>query len=303
MDAKLCDRCGTVKPHTDYYPVSKTNPKPRTLCKICTCELEREREHAKWNLLVTQKFCPACESTKDARSFKKNEKALDKLDPLCKPCAREWRRILREEGQPRQYYIPDEKLCYTCGQIKSIHDFSLQPDTVDNHKTVCQVCHDYWYRELIEEERQKTWVRPVEGTKHCHDCGQVRSLEEWGSDKKRADGLQPRCKICTNRRRKDARQQLRYEALAYYSKGTFMCACCGEAHCEFLGIDHIHGSGTRHRKDLGNGNKTGQALYRWIKDNDYPDGLRVLCHNCNLSIGFYGYCPHEKERDLVVMNV
>jgi hypothetical protein len=23
-------------------------------------------------------------------------------------------------------------------------------------------------------------------------------------------------------------------------------------------------------------------------------GYRVLCHNCNLARGFYGYCPHEK---------
>jgi hypothetical protein len=21
-----------------------------------------------------------------------------------------------------------------------------------------------------------------------------------------------------------------------------------------------------------------------------------LCHNCNMALGFYGHCPHEKER-------
>jgi hypothetical protein len=23
---------------------------------------------------------------------------------------------------------------------------------------------------------------------------------------------------------------------------------------------------------------------------------RVLCHNCNMALGFYGYCPHHPER-------
>jgi hypothetical protein len=26
--------------------------------------------------------------------------------------------------------------------------------------------------------------------------------------------------------------------------------------------------------------------------NGFPDGYRVLCHNCNMALGQYGYCPH-----------
>jgi hypothetical protein len=29
--------------------------------------------------------------------------------------------------------------------------------------------------------------------------------------------------------------------------------------------------------------------------NNFPDGFQVLCHNCNMSIGLYGYCPHQTE--------
>jgi hypothetical protein len=36
-------------------------------------------------------------------------------------------------------------------------------------------------------------------------------------------------------------------------------------------------------------------LYLWLKRNNYPTGFRVLCHNCNLAIGFYGYCPHHRQ--------
>lgn len=87
---------------------------------------------------------------------------------------------------------------------------------------------------------------------------------------------------------KKNRQLERIEVLAYYSKGTPICECCGESHMEFLGIDHINGGGSKHRKESNCTN-----IYRLLKKNNFPEGYRVLCHNCNLSIGFYGYCPHQ----------
>lgn len=72
------------------------------------------------------------------------------------------------------------------------------------------------------------------------------------------------------------------------------CKCCGESKFEFLAIDHINGEGLKDRKCLG---KTyylnGVAFYRYIINNNYPDKYRLLCHNCNMSLGFYGYCPHK----------
>ena len=68
------------------------------------------------------------------------------------------------------------------------------------------------------------------------------------------------------------------------------CDCCGEAHLEFLTIDHIKGGGTAHRKKL----KTegGSGMYRWLEKNDFPEGFRILCWNCNCALGIFGYCPH-----------
>ena len=42
---------------------------------------------------------------------------------------------------------------------------------------------------------------------------------------------------------------------------------------------------------------SGWRLYKWIKEQDYPDRYRVLCMNCNFSIGMWGYCPHNKMVD------
>lgn len=74
------------------------------------------------------------------------------------------------------------------------------------------------------------------------------------------------------------------------------CACCGETRYEFLCVDHINGGGNRHRELKG----TGHRMWKDIADEGYrPDKYRVLCHNCNMSMGAYGYCPHEKEREKV----
>jgi hypothetical protein len=89
--------------------------------------------------------------------------------------------------------------------------------------------------------------------------------------------------------RKSANKR-RMQVLEHYSKGKFECACCGDKHIEFLAIDHINGGGGKHRVSLGEG---GQYIISWIRNNNYPEGFRVLCHNCNSSLGHYGYCPHE----------
>lgn len=75
-----------------------------------------------------------------------------------------------------------------------------------------------------------------------------------------------------------------------------MCACCGESRDEFLALDHIHGGGTKERRES---RARGAGYWLWIKNN-WPDGLRVLCHNCNASRGAFGYCPHENEIEQVV---
>lgn len=69
------------------------------------------------------------------------------------------------------------------------------------------------------------------------------------------------------------------------------CACCGEDIYEFLTIDHINGGGNKHRKEIGQ-----SVIYKWLIDNDYPDGFRTLCYNCNSSLGHYGYCPHHPKQ-------
>ncbi len=68
------------------------------------------------------------------------------------------------------------------------------------------------------------------------------------------------------------------DIISYYSNGTMKCLKCGFDDIRALQIDHINGGGTKHRRELG---RTGDAFYRWLRLNNYPEGYQVLCCNCN----------------------
>ena len=50
--------------------------------------------------------------------------------------------------------------------------------------------------------------------------------------------------------------------------------------------------GNKHRKQL---KAFGVELYAFLRREGWPPGYQILCHNCNLSKGYYGLCPHWKE--------
>jgi len=82
--------------------------------------------------------------------------------------------------------------------------------------------------------------------------------------------------------------RLREKVLTYYGR---KCQCCGENHLQFLTLDHINNDGAKHRKEVrGTG---GGTIYSWVKQNNYPDTLQILCYNCNMAKAFYKLCPHK----------
>lgn len=82
----------------------------------------------------------------------------------------------------------------------------------------------------------------------------------------------------------------RLEAIAHYSKGENVCACCNENIVRFLTIDHIEINGAEHRRQY-----KINHIARWLKKMKYPKGFQVLCFNCNLGRAHNkGICPHKK---------
>ena len=72
------------------------------------------------------------------------------------------------------------------------------------------------------------------------------------------------------------------------------CFCCGETRFEFLCFDHPKNDGTADRKRLGK-RVTAGTFYRMIVRENFPKRYQPACHNCNMSLGFYGYCPHNPK--------
>lgn len=89
------------------------------------------------------------------------------------------------------------------------------------------------------------------------------------------------------RRNAGRRARLRAEILEVYGA---RCVCCGESEPEFLTLDHVGG-----RRDSHVGATT-YTVYLRIKREGFPrDRYRLLCWNCNVTIGQLGYCPHERK--------
>jgi hypothetical protein len=137
----------------------------------------------------------------------------------------------------------------------------------------------------------------------CSRCKKPKPPIAFSIDSNRRSGRNSWCKKCCRKYAQDrrhiylpkkreasreSRKKLRLEVLTHYSGGTPKCWCCKISILEFLGIDHIHGGGAKHKKLV-------RHVYIWLKRNNFPEGFRVLCHNCNQSLGAYGYCPHDSE--------
>lgn len=87
--------------------------------------------------------------------------------------------------------------------------------------------------------------------------------------------------------RQETKLRLKQEVVAAYGG---CCVCCGESRIEFMTVHHINGGGAQHRKVVG----IGHTFYAWLRRQGYPkDQFRILCYNCNMALGCFGYCPHE----------
>lgn len=165
-----------------------------------------------------------------------------------------------EQDARRKQNLKVQGLCASCGREQAVKG-----------KIYCEKCLLY-FRERIRHRRHE-WAK----VGLCSRCGKNPSLES-----------KKICGMCVEQDLK-SRRKLRLNAFDHY--GGPQCNCCGETTLEFLCIDHINGSGAEHRRN----DPSANAIYRWLKAHNYPKGFRVLCHNCNMSLGIYGHCPHEKS--------
>jgi hypothetical protein len=161
--------------------------------------------------------------------------------------------------------------CTKCGLILEGHEseFYLAPKGRGGYRSECKAC---W------RARNASYFKK-------NEAGIKSNVRKW----KQAN---PQNVLDSNNK---SRYKLRFSLLSHYSKGKMVCACCGEDHIEFLTIDHVNGGGNAHRRSIGNGRTaSGDVFYYWLRDNNYPPGFQVLCHNCNHAKTACGGCPHQR---------
>jgi len=87
------------------------------------------------------------------------------------------------------------------------------------------------------------------------------------------------------RNRRKYSQKIKLEVLSHYSGGVPKCALCSCFNLDALTLDHVKGGGNAHRKSIGatrrhrKGRVSGIDFYNWIRQNNYPEGYRILCMN------------------------
>lgn len=150
-------------------------------------------------------------------------------------------------------------------------------------------------------------------TKRCKGrCGELRPVAEFHVNRRNADRLSRECVECIkayqaewrekNRAREAERNRVRRanERAACIAAYGGCCACCGEDTLEFLALDHVDGVVPDQHRSASGKRAPSTAVYRDLRRAGYPqEGYRVLCHNCNMAIAFYGRCPHERRLEAV----
>jgi len=139
-------------------------------------------------------------------------------------------------------------------------------------------------REACKAKRRKSYARR---------SGKERSYQQTYYAENREKILE---KQKTNTKRKEYfknyYRELKKRVIAAYGG---KCECCSIDAFEFLTVDHIEGGGHRERKS----SSTGAGFYARLEKLGFPkEKYRLLCMNCNFSIGIYGYCPHKLNKAL-----
>lgn len=177
-------------------------------------------------------------------------------------------------------------------QVKKNRSIKIKFDAISHYsdgRLCCALCQEPDLRFLCLDHRDGG------GTQHRAKQPGVRgkSVYWWAKKNNYPPIFQVLCYNCNFSQIKRAqshkksligfkyRQKLKNEVFSYYSKGRPICAICGKDSIDILTIDHINGGGRRHLISMKM--KGGTQFYKYLKDNKFPDGYRILCFNCNCS--------------------
>lgn len=165
----------------------------------------------------------------------------------------------------------------------------------ENRKKWLEAHPDY-YREYYDKNKEKERERGRKWREENPD--KVKKYQEQYRRKKGVPEKRPAATLEEkNKRQKRKQRELWLECIIAYGG---KCTCCGEEEIRFLNLDHI-GRERPEFPDLkprkGTNRSSSKALWKWMKNNNWPEGFQVLCWNCNQSTRWGEPCPHTKKFD------
>jgi len=157
--------------------------------------------------------------------------------------------------------------------------------------------HPKWKKEYDKKYRESKPHK--EKQKKDHKNWRIKN-DDYNKEHKRISFQQilsdPHKKLRLYKKRKETRDQLKFDVTLHYSKLKSKqpnCVCCGETNMNMLTIGSINGS---HSKKI---KKYGQDFYYWLRRN-WPSRInwRTECWNCNTGKQIAGSktCPHKLKK-------
>lgn len=146
--------------------------------------------------------------------------------------------------------MSDTKYCPRCKTVKPKTEFGKYANAKDLKRWYCILCEREYGREFRIKNRDKV-------------NESLRRSYAKHILKRRAENRQRAFEI-------------KKKVLTHYGNGKFECVLCGFKNTVALSLDHINNNGYEERKIFNRPN----PLYRHLIKNNFPDGYRTLCMNC-----------------------
>ena len=169
---------------------------------------------------------------------------------------------------------PTERICKMCTTPKPITEFQAQNLKRNGGRPT-------YRKSCLDCERKKAlaryYARQADG--NCAHCGARRTAEELVT-----------CRTCRDKNtaaKAESHLKLRSLVLTAYGR---KCSHCGDPRLECLELHHVGGWGKEQRAEMG-GRFNGYALWKWIRDNNFPASISLLCGSCHSALSYWGSLP------------
>lgn len=146
MNEKRCNKCGVIKPVSEFCKHTRHSDGLASWCSECSNKSKRDNYANRKTIefdYPEYKTCKKCLKTKPAVKFTKNPLFKDGLDTKCMDCMakehsnRSFARILNND-----YISISEKKCSVCKETKPISFFSSNRHSPDKYRNSCRECEN-----------------------------------------------------------------------------------------------------------------------------------------------------------------